>query len=138
MIDASGLIVSPGFIDMHSHSDLTLLVNPQGESKLSQGVTTEVVGNCGLTAFPVADSERRKSLGYIDIPSMQWTWKTTDEYVSIQLANPSALNTVPFVGHGGIRAAVMGYENRLAGKKELSARIMQIIAMIYLLSKRNR
>ena len=121
VIDASGLIVSPGFIDMHSHSDLTLLVNPQGESKLSQGVTTEVVGNCGLTAFPVADSERRKSLGYIDIPSMQWTWKTTDEYVSIQLANPSALNTVPFVGHGGIRAAVMGYENRLAGKKELSA-----------------
>ena len=62
VIDASGLIVSPGFIDMHSHSDLTLLANPQGESKLSQGVTTEVVGNCGLTAFPVSDCERRKSL----------------------------------------------------------------------------
>ena len=54
VIDASGQIVAPGFIDMHSHSDRTLLDDPGGESKVYQGVTTEVVGNCGSSPFPVA------------------------------------------------------------------------------------
>jgi N-acyl-D-amino-acid deacylase len=52
VIDASGLVASPGFIDMHSHSDFTLLVNPKAESKVRQGVTTEVIGNCGFSAAP--------------------------------------------------------------------------------------
>ncbi len=51
-IDASGLVVSPGFIDMHSHSDVTLLDDPRGESKIHQGVTTEVTGNCETTPYP--------------------------------------------------------------------------------------
>src|SRR5207245_9254812 len=52
-IDATGQIVAPGFIDIHSHSDFTLPVNPKAESKVRQGVTTEVVGNCGFSAAPV-------------------------------------------------------------------------------------
>lgn len=121
IIDIDGLAVSPGFIDMHSHSDLTLLVDPQGESKLSQGVTTEVVGNCGLTAFPACDDERRRSLGFIDVPGLEWSWHNSREYISVQMNNPSALNTVPFVGHGGIRASVIGYDDRQASPQELAA-----------------
>ncbi len=55
-IDVSGRVVCPGFIDMHAHSDLTLLVNPTGESKLQQGVTTEVSGNCGFSPAPLNDA----------------------------------------------------------------------------------
>jgi len=53
VVDASGLAVAPGFIDMHSHSDYVLLVNPKAESKVRQGVTTEVIGNCGNSAAPI-------------------------------------------------------------------------------------
>src|SRR5438874_866291 len=53
VVDASGLVLAPGFVDIHTHSDVTLLVDPAGESKVLQGVTTEVVGNCGFSAFPV-------------------------------------------------------------------------------------
>ena len=53
MLDAAGLVVCPGFIDVHSHSDLSLLLDGRGESKILQGVTTEVVGNCSFSAVPV-------------------------------------------------------------------------------------
>jgi len=53
IIEAQGLVVAPGFIDIHSHSDITLIVNPKAESKVRQGVTTEVVGNCGGSAAPL-------------------------------------------------------------------------------------
>ena len=52
-IDAKNKIVCPGFIDIHTHSDLTLIADGRGESKLRQGVTTEVVGNCSFSAFPI-------------------------------------------------------------------------------------
>ena len=55
VIDARGLVVSPGFIDMHSHSDGSPLINPRMESKIRQGVTTEVIGNCGISAAPLND-----------------------------------------------------------------------------------
>src|SRR6476659_6976426 len=53
VVDASALVLAPGFVDIHTHSDVTLLRDPAGESKVLQGVTTEVVGNCGFSAFPV-------------------------------------------------------------------------------------
>jgi N-acyl-D-amino-acid deacylase len=53
-IDAAGLVVAPGFIDIHTHSDFTLPLNPRAESKIRQGVTTEVLGNCGFSAAPGA------------------------------------------------------------------------------------
>lgn len=55
IVDATGLVVSPGFIDMHSHSDISLLINPRAESKIMQGVTTEVIVDCGFSAAPLLD-----------------------------------------------------------------------------------
>jgi len=64
-IDAKSLIVTPGFIDMHSHSDFYVLLNPYGESKIFQGITTEVVGNCGDSAAPMNDRLRAYSEKYM-------------------------------------------------------------------------
>ena len=58
VVDATGRIVTPGFIDAHSHSDWTLLSNPTAESAVRQGVTTEIVGNCGVSLAPVTDANR--------------------------------------------------------------------------------
>ena len=118
VIDASGLIIAPGFIDIHTHSDLTLLAEPFGKSKLMQGVTTEVCGNCGLTAFPPADDERRSSLSFIDVPGLEWSWNGIESYIARQLETDTAINRIQLVGFGSLRAQVMGYENKLASSCE--------------------
>jgi N-acyl-D-amino-acid deacylase len=64
-IAADGLVVVPGFIDIHSHSDFTIMINPRAESKIRQGITTEVTGNCGATAAPMSDAHRQEALDYL-------------------------------------------------------------------------
>jgi N-acyl-D-amino-acid deacylase len=117
-IDASGLVVAPGFIDMHSHSDMDLLVNPRAESMIRQGVTTEVVGNCGgsvATALGLAREsiERRaRSLG------LELDWSTFGEYLD-RLDRGVADNVAPLVGHGTVRSCVMDLEERAPTGGEL-------------------
>lgn len=130
VIDAAGKCVAPGFIDFHGHSELTLMANPQGQSKLTQGVTTEVVGNCGLTAFPVATDFRRKSLGFMDVPGMCWDWNSLDEYLDRLRGAAPAINVAQLAGHGGIRAAVMGYGNAKASSEELT-RMQDMLAAFF-------
>ncbi len=105
VIDASGQIVAPGFIDMHSHSDRTLLDDPGGESKVYQGVTTEVVGNCGYSPYPVgamgADAVDRSH-----ISSVEWDWTDLDGWANRLEANGLSINVAPQVGHSAIRFAV--------------------------------
>lgn len=119
IIDAESLIIAPGFIDIHTHSDLTLLAAREGVSKIKQGVTLDVCGNCGLTAFPLSDKERRKSLSFIDVPSLEWNWDDTFSYIERQINSPTGINRLQLVGYGSIRAKVMGYENRPASEKEI-------------------
>ncbi|MGE5483424.1 MAG: N-acyl-D-amino-acid deacylase family protein [Ignavibacteriales bacterium] len=111
-IDASGLLVCPGFIDIHSHSDKTLLVNPLAESKIQQGVTTEVIGNCGYSLVPQSERNRAnlmKDLDDYDL-DIDMSWRAPDDYLrAIESAGPS-VNVVALVGHGAVRSAVMGYE----------------------------
>ena len=71
IIDASGCVVTPGFIDLHSHSDFTLLVDPRACSAVAQGVTTEVVGNCGHGCFPIRDPEVARRAVY-GVGSRRW------------------------------------------------------------------
>ena len=121
IINAKGLIVSPGFIDIHSHSDLTLLINPSADSKVRQGITTEVIGNCGLSAAPIGrgNLDLLKSLWGSEAELVSWNWNTFDEYLKRLEERGVAVNVAPLVGHGTIRVAVMGVDNRDPTRNEL-------------------
>lgn len=122
VIDAGGLVVCPGFIDMHSHSDFTLLVNPRAESKIRQGVTTEVIGNCGHSAAPMNEATKnhqRKTNPLIEEAGIDLDWSTMGEYLDRLRGQGVALNVATLVGHGAVRAYVMGYEKRPPRRGEM-------------------
>jgi N-acyl-D-amino-acid deacylase len=120
LLDAKGLIVSPGFIDIHTHSDLSLIIDPHADSKIRQGVTTEVVGNCGLSAAPIkrANLHLLKYQWGTDAEEAKWNWTTFDEYLSL-LERGISLNAASFVGHGTIRTAIIGVDDRRPTEKEM-------------------
>ncbi len=119
-IDAKGMAVAPGFIDIHTHSDTSLLVDSRGESHIRQGVTTAVIGNCGTSPAPLTDAEVRRMAGSFpaDFP---WRWRTYAEYLSCVEKAGTSMNVVPLVGHGTVRNAVMGYQDRKPTAAELEA-----------------
>ncbi len=118
-IDASGHIVSPGFIDIHSHSDFFSLVSPKSESKIYDGVTTEICGNCGISAFPLRGQllERRKE-GFAKF-GLNVDWHDSGEFFDRVQSVPSSINRGFLVGHGNIRSSVLEYENRDPDEREL-------------------
>lgn len=106
VVDCAGTLVSPGFIDLHTHSDLTLLRYPGAHTRIVQGVTTEVTGNCGMSPFPVtADAEEgRAIIGPLDVsPDLAWTWSTDEDYFALLREAGPAVNVAPLVGHGSLR-----------------------------------
>ncbi len=114
-IDATGCLVTPGFIDAHAHSDAYLLIEPDAPSKLSQGVTTEVNGQCGGSVAPRYGAARLSS----DWASMTYpggdgrpgpTWRSMAEYRALLDQVRPAINTVQFVGHNTLRSSVIGYD----------------------------
>lgn len=120
-INASGLIICPGFIDMHSHSDLVLLVNPLAESKIRQGVTTEVIGNCGNSPAPLTSINREIKMesAKTRTPDIKFNWSSYGQYLKEFNKLGISLNVVGLVGHGTIRSAVMGIRNRAPTDTEL-------------------
>ena len=119
-IDASRHIVAPGFIDLHSHSDVTLLDDPGAESKVHQGVTTEVIGNCGFSPFPAGpaafDALRRSHAS-----PLRWDWSGVAEWADRLEANGTSINVVPQVGHSALRVAAGVTEDRPPTGDELRA-----------------
>jgi N-acyl-D-amino-acid deacylase len=114
-IDANGMIVSPGFIDIHSHSDIPILIDPRAMSKIHQGVTTEVIGNCGNSAAPMNESVReyRNKYGRNIVPDdFEYNWDSMSDYLKRIDRQGTALNIAPLVGHGTVRQNVMNYDNR--------------------------
>lgn len=125
VIDAAGKVVCPGFVDLHTHSDLTLLSNPLAHSKIQQGVTTEVVGNCGLGVTPLsADADRglvRSAVSYLDLdPSVAWTWDDVDGYFAAVRAAEPSVNVATLVGHLPLHAGVVGFDDRPASDAEIA------------------
>src|SRR4030042_2880974 len=121
-IDAKGMYVCPGFIDIHTHSDLTALVFPGCDSTLRQGVTTHLIGNCGLGIAPLREP-------YLDLAKTYWggwtgsdieaTWRTFGEYLRTLEKKGLGHNIAALVGHGAVRTAVLGAERRAPKPAEL-------------------
>lgn len=120
VIDAKGLIVSPGFIDTHAHSEFTILADGRAEGKVSQGITTEINGNCGLSAAPLygeAFEHREADLKELGIKER---WSNLKEYFNILRNKGIAINFATLCGHGNIRASVMGYKDIIADEHAMS------------------
>jgi N-acyl-D-amino-acid deacylase len=111
-IDARNIHICPGFIDMHSHSDFNMLVQPPGRGKIMQGITTEVVGNCGLSAAPLLGSAREQREKSIKNLGLDLCWTHLDEFAETVKTKKLPCNIVPLIGHGNIRGSIVGYGNR--------------------------
>ncbi len=124
VIDASGLAVAPGFIDVHSHDDVALLSNPGLDFKAAQGVTTVVCGNCGAGAAPA--NERLHEFYRLGVegilgPVEEFAWRSLGEFYDAVSAAQPAVNAAFLVPHGALRVAAMGWERRAPTDGELSA-----------------
>lgn len=119
IIDARGQVVAPGFIDIKTHSDWTLPLNPKAESKVRQGVTTEVIGHCGYSCAPALPGKAGVLKDYLS-PSAPWLSFVDQSFAQYLDTFPAtSTNLVPLVGHNTVRLMVMGLANRAATNDEL-------------------
>jgi len=119
IIDADGLAVAPGFIDIKTHSDFTLPINPQAESKVRQGVTTEIVGHCGFSVAPALPGKVELLKDYLS-PSAPWLpFRETNFSDYLNTFPPTAVNAGMLVGHNTLRLMVMGMAERALSRAEL-------------------
>ena len=128
VIDAEGLYVTPGFIDVHTHNELTLLIKPEAD-KIWMGVTTEIGGLCGVSAAPV-HKERFQELilafctvggaysFFVKDPAVTWNWSSFGEYMQELESKRFSVNFGSYVGHLNVRVAAMGLDNRTATLEE--------------------
>jgi N-acyl-D-amino-acid deacylase len=124
VVDAHGLALAPGFIDMHSHADHTLPANPTATNSISQGVTTELIGLCGFSVAPLSpDPSRASQLRDMAAgigPDLQWTWRSFGEFLDAFASVRPAVNVAPLVGHHALRILAMGIEDRPPTPTELA------------------
>jgi len=123
VIEARGSYVAPGFIDIHTHSDIGILVESTAECAVRQGVTTHVIGNCGDSPAPIGERYRDLAVRRFEYyaQARDWTWSTYGEYLDFMERHGVGINIAGLVGHGSIRLAVMGFEERPPTKDELRA-----------------
>lgn len=122
VIDAKGFIVTPGFIDMHNHSDFSIFELPTADNYVLQGVTTIVIGNCGYSAAPLTDVNRAEILREVraEHPEVSVTWSNFKEYLeTLEKLRPS-LNVAPLIGHGTVRSAVLGFSDAKATERDVA------------------
>lgn len=127
VLDASGLAVSPGFVDLHTHSDFTLAANGRAESQVHQGVTTEVVGQCGVSCAPARSNAdiALMSPGFVD-GAVDTDWRSFGDYLDHLDKTPLGVNVAAFVGHGTIHRAIVGDALRPADEDEMD----QMVALL--------
>ena len=137
-IDAEGLAVTPGFIDVHTHMDAQIAWDPMGESSCFHGVTTAVMGNCGFTLAParpdarhlvVRNLERAEDISAEAMAAgIDWTWETFPEYLDFVEATPKGINYAGYLGHSALRTWAMGEAafDRGANDDELALMLQQL------------
>jgi N-acyl-D-amino-acid deacylase len=130
-MDAKGLIVAPGFIDIHNHSDAVPFVSPREEGRILQGITTEIIGNCGVSLAPVFKETQDLLKKYVgpfcfEAP-LRWDWQTLGEFLDRVDERQNLTNMGAWVGHGAIRIAAMGFDNRKPTAEEL-AKMKELVA----------
>jgi N-acyl-D-amino-acid deacylase len=109
LIEANGLVISPGFIDIHTHTDEKLLVDPRGLSKILQGVTTEVSGNCGDSPFPLTDIDQKEKTKTLNKKyGIHYEWKDISGFLQLLENRKVSLNYATFTGHGSLRGFIVG------------------------------
>lgn len=124
MIDGQGLYLCPGFIDVHSHGDMTLINDFSALSKISQGITTQLAGQCGYSMFPITTKNCDELLCSLStftdkVPIQARDFNSFKKYLKYVLTIPLSLNIGMFVGHVSLRSSIMGYENRMPTDSEL-------------------
>lgn len=137
-IDADGLMVSPGFIDGHTHMDAQVAWDPLGSCSCWHGVTSVVMSNCGFTLAPCKPEDREwymRSLSYVEDISteamsagMRWTWETFPEYMATVESLPKAINYGMYIGHSAVRMYVMG--KRALTDEASHAEVSQMAALV--------
>ena len=137
-VDAAGLTVCPGFIDTHSHSDTYLLIEPSAASKIYQGITTEICGNCGASAAPLNGDYKMPSdwadKDYSGLPLPHTCtsvrnappWRTVGEYRALYETVSPAINIALLIGHNTLHAGICGYEPRAATADEMPLMIQTL------------
>lgn len=120
VLDAGGLVVSPGFIDVHSHADNAPFLADDDTSKILQGVTTEVVGNCGFSLAPVSPDKVEQMRAYSRrlFPELPWDWASFGDFLEATDAAGYVTNYAPLLGHHAIRVAVLGMDDRHPSSEE--------------------
>lgn len=120
VMDVTGLIVTPGFIDIHSHSDYTLMVDPRAVSSVTQGVTMEVIGNCGHGCAPIRDPAPIGMNIYGYDPELGVSWRSMAQYLTAMEERRPAVNVASLVANGNLRLAATGVVDRPATADELA------------------
>lgn len=118
--DVTGLAVTPGFIDLHTHSDFTLVADGRAQSQVHQGVTTEVVGQCGISCAPACNDAaiQKMAFGFAE-GCHPLGWRSFSDYLDVLEATALGVNVLAFVGHGAVHQAVLGDALRAAAEDEV-------------------
>ncbi|ETX01181.1 MAG: hypothetical protein ETSY2_37715, partial [Candidatus Entotheonella gemina] len=119
VIDAAGLVLAPGFIDIHTHSDFTLPINPRAEGKIRQGVTTEVVGNCGFSVAPALPGKAELLRDYLAASAPWLDFRETSFAEYMDAFPATSVNTIMQAGHHTLRLMAMGTDDRAPSDDEL-------------------
>ena len=117
--NAEGLIVCPGFIDLHTHSDWVLPYNPTADSHVQQGITLDVIGNCGMSAAPMIEMTRRRLDKAMEYYKVEYDWTNMAEYLESLEKKRVSINVASLVGQGSVREAVLGMEDRSPKNEEM-------------------
>jgi len=128
-IDATGLVVSPGVIDLHDHSDTTILVDREATSKVHMGVSTTTFPSCGSGTTPLNEKMReyiRKTQPFLEEAGVEVNWSTVEEYLTILESGGLSINVAPLIGFGTVRQYVLGMAMREPTLEELEEMKKQV------------